>query len=240
MKKKIYIGCSSFYNGYWKEVFYPKELPSKQWFEYYCQHFDTFEINATFYKFPTLKIMQNWFDRTPDNFLLSVKAPKLITHIQKFNDCESLLEDFYGRCAEGLKHKLGCVLFQLPPSYHYSRERLDHMVSQLDLKFKNVIEFRHESWWITEVWNELVKNNITLCSVSHPSLPETIFIESPLIYVRLHGTPKMFYSDYDTDYLKKLKEVISKNNPAKGAFVYFNNTASTAGILNALEMKKLF
>lgn len=239
MKKEIHIGCSSFYNRYWKEIFYPVDLPSKQWFEYYCQHFDTFEINATFYKFPTLKILQNWFDRTPDKYLLSVKAPKLITHIHKFNNCETLLEDFYSRCAEGLQHKLASVLFQLPPSYHYSEERLQHIISQLDLKFQNVIEFRHESWWIPEVSNELNKHNITLCTVSHPKLPETVFTDGPQIFVRLHGTPKMFYSEYSTDELVKLKEIIM-NSPAKKVFVYFNNTARTAGILNALEMKELF
>lgn len=235
MKKEIHIGCSSFYNSFWKEVFYPIDLPSKKWFEFYCEHFDTFEINATFYKFPTLRVLSNWFNKTPDNFLLSVKAPKEITHIRKFIECKKQLEDFYSRCAEGLQHKLACVLFQFPPSYHYSPERLEFIISKLNLQFKNVIEFRHESWWIPEVVNELGKNNITLCSVSHPQLPDTIFNDSPLIYVRLHGKTKMFYSSYSSEELERLADLISN----KKAFVYFNNTASTSGILNALEMKTL-
>ena len=238
MKKQIYIGCSSYYNSYWKEVFYPKDLPRKEWFEFYCQHFNTYEINGTFYKFPTLKVFQDWFNKTPDEFLFSVKVPKEITHIRKFVDCESLLDDFYAKSSEGLKHKLACILFQFPPSYHYCPDKLKFIISKLNLKFNNVIEFRHESWWIPEVWNELVKNNITLCSVSHPQLPETIFTISPQIFVRLHGRPKIFYSEYSTEELLKLKDLIS-NSSAGRVFIYFNNTASTAGILNALEMKKL-
>lgn len=239
MNKELHIGCSSYYNFYWKEVFYPNDLPRKQWFEFYCQYFDTYEINGTFYKFPTLKTFVDWFDMSPDLFLFSVKAPKEITHNRRFIGCEDLLGDFYSRCKEGLKHKLACVLFQFPPSYEYSPEKLQHIISQLDLSFQNVLEFRHKSWWVPEVWSLLVKNNITLCSVSHPQLPETVFTVSPLIYLRLHGKPKMFYSEYSKEELAQLKDLILTNSSAAKAFIYFNNTASTAGIINALEMKKL-
>jgi uncharacterized protein YecE (DUF72 family) len=239
VKTKLNIGCSSYYNGYWKEAFYPTDLPRANWFDYYCRYFNTYEINGTFYKFPTLKTFQDWFNKTPHDFLFSVKAPKLITHIKQFADCDELLEDFYSKCNEGLQHKLACILFQFPPSYQYSAEKLEHIISKLNLKFKNVLEFRHGSWWIPEVWNKLSNYNITFCSVSHPKLPETIFTESPLVYVRLHGKTKMFYSDYSTEELTQLTQSILNEKSIENAFVYFNNTASTAGILNALEMKKL-
>lgn len=239
MKESIYIGCSSYYNSYWKEIFYPSDLPSKQWFDYYCQFFDTYEINGTFYRFPTLKTFQDWHDKTPEQFLFSVKAPKEITHIRKFNDCETLLADFYTRCAEGLKHKLSCILFQFPPSYHYSPEKLELLIRSLNMNFKNVLEFRHESWWIPEVFDQLSRNRITMCSVSYPKLPETIFTDFPLIYIRLHGKEKLFYSSYDSTELASVKDSLD-DNQKKQIFIYFNNTASTAGILNALEMKKIF
>jgi uncharacterized protein YecE (DUF72 family) len=239
VKKEIHIGCSSYYNIYWKEIFYPADLPRKQWFAFYSQHFHTYEINGTFYNLPRLKTLQDWYLKTPEGFLFSVKAPKIITHINRFINCETLLADFYSRCKEGLQHKLACILFQFPPSYHYTHEKLEHVISCLDLNFKNVLEFRHESWWTPEVWKELMKNNITFCSVSHPQLPETVFTESPLVYVRLHGNTKMFYSDYSKEDLMKLKSQILNAKSVKIAFVYFNNTASIAGILNALEMIKL-
>lgn len=239
MKQNLYIGCSSFRNSLWKKIFYPENNPSSKWFEYYCTHFNTFEMNGTFYKFPTLKIMENWHLKTPEDFLFSVKAPKEITHSKKLIGCEELIKDFYDVCKNGLKHKLGPILFQFPPSYHYSPESLDFLISQLDLEYQNVVEFRHHSWRIPDVWEALAKSNITFCSVSHPQLPETIFTELPAIYIRFHGRPRMFYSSYSTEELTKITAIISENINAKPTFIYFNNTASTAGILNALEIKSL-
>lgn len=238
MNTHLYIGCSSFYNSYWKKIFYPEDIPSSKWFEYYCTHFNTYEMNGTFYKFPTLKTMENWFKKTPEYFLFSVKVPKEITHTKKLIDCEDLIQDFYSVCKKGLDYKLGAILFQFPPSYHYSPENLQSVISKLNSDFENVVEFRHESWWIPEVWNALVKNNITFCSVSHPQLPETFFATFPLIYIRLHGNEKIFYSSYSTEELITLSNFISKNTTKK-TFLYFNNTASAAGILNALDIKKI-
>lgn len=235
MKNEILIGCSSYNNRYWKTIFYPEELPASKWFDFYSQHFSTYEFNGSFYKFPTLRIFTNWYNKTPNNFLFSVKAPKEITHIKQFVDCETLLSEFYTVCNEGLKEKLGCILFQFPPGYSFTSQKLHHIIQNLDLKFKNVIEFRHESWWNQEVWSAFLENNITFCSVSHPKLPQIIFRDFPLIYIRLHGVPNMFYSSYSSDYLLQIKNVIH----SKSGFVYFNNTAGEAGILNALELKKI-
>ena len=238
MKKEIKIGCSSFYNQYWKKIFYPEELERAKWFDFYCSEFNTYEMNGTFYKFPTLKIMENWYRKAPEVFSFSVKAPKEITHTKKLIGCEKLIADFYKICKEGLKDKLGCILFQLPPSYHYSPEKLLHIIEQLDSSFENVVEFRHESWWIPEVWNELFKNNIVFCSVSHPQLPDNVFTQFPSVYVRLHGRKTMFYSSYSSEELIDLKEVILNADKSKKVWIYFNNTANTSGIMNALEMKK--
>lgn len=235
MKNEVLIGCSSFNNRYWKGIFYPENLPSSKWFEYYCEHFDTYEFNGSFYKFPTEKIFNNWYNKAPENFLFSVKAPKEITHIKKFKDCKNLIEDFYQICKNGLNEKLACILFQFPPSYDYNKERLNEIVINLNPQFRNVIEFRHESWWNDEVWEIFLENNITFCSVSYPNLPETIFTEFPLIYIRFHGNLKLFYSGYATAKLNQVKNKVEDKN----AFVYFNNTASTEGILNALEFKKI-
>jgi uncharacterized protein YecE (DUF72 family) len=145
MKKNIQIGCSSYNNRYWKGVFYPQDLPTSKWFDYYCRHFDTYEMNGTFYKFPTLRIFENWYKKVPEHFLFSVKAPKDITHFKKFIGCEALLSEFYDLCATGLKEKLGPILFQLPPSYSFTSERLQDVINSLDKKFLNVVEFRHQS-----------------------------------------------------------------------------------------------
>lgn len=236
----IHIGCSSFYNAKWKNVFYPEDIPSSKWFEYYCTHFNTFEINATFYKFPTLRILTNWYKKSPDGFIYSVKAPKLITHIKKFVDCKPEIEEFFSLCKQGLNDKLGCILFQLPPSFHYSLEKLDLIIESMNPDFKTAIEFRHQSWWSQEVYDQLAKNNISFCSVSHPTMPTDIIATSSVGYVRLHGIPKMFYSEYSHTDLIKLHDAIIDKNLFEQVFIYFNNTASEAGVLNAQELNTIF
>ncbi|MEO8533902.1 MAG: DUF72 domain-containing protein [Flavobacterium sp.] len=235
MKNQLLIGCSSYNNRYWKGIFYPEDLPASKWFAYYCQHFDTYEMNGTFYKFPTIKIFENWYKKVPENFLFSVKAPKEITHIKKFTDCETLLSDFYAICENGLKEKMGPILFQFPPSYDFTEEKLQNIIKSLDTKFQNVIEFRHKSWWNQRVWDAFIENKITFCSVSYPGLPDTIVTGFPIVYIRLHGDKKLFYSGYSKEKQAEIKNKVSE--ASKETFIYFNNTAGTEGILNALEFK---
>lgn len=134
------IGCSGFYYKHWKEVFYPKGLPQNKWFTFYGDHFNTLELNVTFYRFPQLAFLQSWYDRSSSSFSFAVKTPRGITHYKKFKGAEKLIDDFYSTVAEGLKEKLGCILFQLPPRYNYTNERLQNIISSLDHSFNNVIE----------------------------------------------------------------------------------------------------
>ena len=238
MKPQINIGCSSFYTKLWKGVFYPEDMPSKEWFTFYSEHFKTYEINATFYKFPTLRIMQNWYNKAPDNFTYAVKAPKQITHLKKFVDCTDDIAQLYSVCKEGLTDKLGCILFQLPPSFSYSEERLNLIIASLNPEFNNVVEFRNESWWRDDVYATLGKKNITFCSVNYPKLPTTVISTTPIGYVRLHGNPKLFYSEYSVAEIQFLYNDIIAQNNFKEVYIYFNNTASTAAIVNAQQFKK--
>ncbi len=237
MKKQILAGCSSYYNRKWIDIFYPQALPTKDWFAYYCEHFNTYELNASFYKFPTAKSLQAWHKKSPEGFIFSVKAPKVITHTKKFVACELELTEFYAACREGLKDKLGCVLFQLPPSFAYSPEKLALIINALNADFKNVIEFRNASWWTQAVFDAFIKNKLIFCSVSYPGLPATIIATNSTGYVRLHGDPKLFYSEYSEAQLSEMCEEIERAKKLKKVFIYFNNTASTAGILNALTIK---
>src|SRR5437763_15548606 len=110
-----HIGCSGFYYKEWKEIFYPKGLVQAKWFNHYAQHFNTLEINNTFYRFPEPKLFENWYNKAPDHYSFSVKVPRTVTHLKKFKDTEKVLRDFYSIAKEGLKEKLGPILFQLPP-----------------------------------------------------------------------------------------------------------------------------
>jgi uncharacterized protein YecE (DUF72 family) len=106
--------------------------------------------------------------------------------------------------------------------------------------FKTAVEFRHQSWWTQEVYEQLAKNNIIFCSVSHETMPSDIFAASSVGYVRLNGIPKMLYSEYSHTDLVKLHGAIIDKNLFEQVFIYFNNTSSEAGVLNAQELNTLF
>ena len=239
MAKKWLIGCSGFAYKDWKEIFYPKGLPQSKWFDYYTQHFNTLELNVTFYRFPTLKSLQGWYGKAPDGFIFSAKVPRWITHYRKFEETERMLGDFYGLLKEGLKEKMGCVLFQLPGNFAYSKEKLEKMIGQVDLSFANVIEFRNEQWWRKEVMQQLKTNNIAFCGVSYPKLPDDAVINTPTPYYRFHGVPKLFYSEYPKAFIKNIFTQLNEKRSAKTIYVYFNNTATQAALNNARYLQSL-
>lgn len=234
----INIGCSSYATTSWQPLFFPEDLPRKQWFEFYCKYFNTYELNSTFYRFPTVKSLQSWYEKTPKEFKFSIKVPKTITHIKRMENCKEEIEKFYEIARDGLKDKLGCVLFQLPPSFSFTREKLEAVIAAMNPEFTNVVEFRHESWWRQDVFEILRDNNITFCSANYPKLPTDIIKTSQTGYVRMYGNPKLFYSEYTKEQIENLYNEVKSQN-FKQAYIYFNNTASTAGIINALETKKM-
>jgi uncharacterized protein YecE (DUF72 family) len=233
-----HIGCSGFYYKEWKEIFYPKGLAQSKWFDYYAQHFTTLEINNTFYKFPEQKLFDNWYGKAPSGFTFSVKVPRIITHYQKFRETENLLNDFYFIAREGLKEKLGPVLFQLPPQMKYDEGLLKQIIGQMSILHQNAIEFRHISWWRKDVFEALKKAAISFCGVSYPGLISDAVADLPLAYYRFHGVPKLYYSKYDEIFIERIAQQIS-NSITRDAYVYFNNTAEAAALDNARFLQYL-
>lgn len=234
-----WIGCSGFYYKHWKEVFYPQGLPQRKWFEYYCEYFNTLELNVTFYRFPQLSFLQSWHERSPEKFCFAVKAPRAITHFKQFHGTEGLISDFYGVISEGLNTKLGCVLFQMPPRIKYTAERLERMIQSLDSSFNNVLEFRHESWWNADVYRALSVARISFCGMSHPQLPEDVIQNTDMLYYRFHGVPELYKSPYKVSELRDFTETVESSKKTRQAYIYFNNDIGASAIANAREMKEL-
>lgn len=234
----IYIGCSGYYYPSWRNKFYPKDLPASKWFSYYTKQFNTLELNNTFYKFPTLASLQKLYTASPANFVFSIKVPRLITHFKQLINCHDLLTDFYFSVHEGLKEKTGPILFQLPARYIYSIERLETIIALLNPVFSNVIEFRDQSWWKPNVIRQLTNNSIHFSGVSHPSLPDAVIGTKALTYYRFHGIPKLYLSAYENSYLQKMANQVN-DCKSKQAFIYFNNTITTAGAENAITLRKM-
>lgn len=237
--KTWWIGCSGFHYEHWKEKFYPAGLPQTKWFEFYCQYFNTVELNVTFYRFPRLNDLEKWFNRSPQDFRFTCKAPRLITHYKKFNECKSLASQFYATLAKGLKDKLGVVLFQLHPRMEFSDENLERILSTLDLSFHNVIEFRHSSWWNDGVKNALKEHNISFCGISYPSLPDEIVKTSPVLYYRFHGVPQLYLSPYSETKLRLIDEKINSFRKVRDVYCYFNNDIEVAAIANARTLQRI-
>jgi len=234
-----YIGCSGFHYNDWKGKFYPEGLPQKKWFDFYCEHFDTLELNVTFYRFPQLSFLQNWYQKSPPGFRFSVKAPRAITHYKKFNDTGDLVTSFYDTINNGLKEKLGPVLFQMPPGFHYDEEKLDRIINSLNLSFTNVLEFRHISWWRENVYNELAEHHIAFCGMSHPTLPDDVIQNTSSVYYRFHGVPDLYRSPYSISFLQKVVDTVKHNPAIKQGWFYFNNDYDAVGVRNAKEMMGL-
>lgn len=237
-KNKLYIGCSSYATPSWKKLFYPDDLPNKEWFDYYSKHFNTYEFNGSFYKFPTIQNLLSWHDKVSEDFKFSLKVPRIITHIKRLENCEEEIKDFYQISKEGFKNKLACILWQLPPSFSYSEDRLQSVLRVMNADFKNVVEFRHESWWQEDIIETLIENKITFCNVNYPKLPTSIQQTTSIGYVRMHGNPELFYSEYTKDEVEILYQEVNTMG-FNEIYIYFNNTASTAAIINALQLKEI-
>jgi uncharacterized protein YecE (DUF72 family) len=234
-----HIGCSGFHYKHWKGTFYPEKLAQTKWFSFYCAHFNTLELNVTFYRFPRLPVLLEWYDKSPPDFRFAVKAPRAITHFKKFNGTEQMLSSFYATVKEGLKEKCGCYLFQLPPNYHYDEIKLQRILDSLDLTVPNVLEFRHESWWNEAVFTALKAHEVSFCGMSHPDLPQDVVANTPLLYYRFHGQEQLYASKYSQEDLESFAKSLKENEEVRDAFIFFNNDINTSAVYNAKELQDL-
>lgn len=234
------IGCSGYSYREWKGIFYPQGLAQKDWFKHYCQHYNCIEINSSFYKLPSLKSLEKWHAESCDDFLFSMKAPRIITHFKQLIDCQELMAEFYALMQEGLKNKLGAVLMQFPPKFFFTEERLQLLTALHNPEVTTVVEFRHASWWQQEIINALGNNGLVFCGQSFPAdLPDSVIINTDQAYYRFHGVPVLYKSSYDNNFMQKIKCDLADKEHIKRAFVFFNNTWGESALKNSIVFKKL-
>jgi uncharacterized protein YecE (DUF72 family) len=235
----IYIGCSGFSYNDWKEKFYPKDIPKKKWLEYYSRHFNTVELNSTFYRTPKPETFQKWYDSTPDHFRFSVKGSRYITHLKQLKQVDDYVQNFF-HAIQPLKEKTGCVLWQLPPKLKRNDERLEAFLKTLPAEHDHTVEFRNMSWFDDEVYQLLDKYNVSLCLLSAPDdLPEIVKKTGDAMYIRFHGKTDWYTYDYSTDELKAWHQKISEAGP-ETVYAYFNNDYEAYAVHNAKELMSRF
>ena len=231
------IGCSGWYYWHWKGRFYPDSIPGSRWFQHYASRFKTVELNAPFYSWPTPATVKTWIRQAGRrNFVYTVKVCELITHVKRCSGTRTLVQDF-GYIADLLGPRFGCFLFQLPPSFHFTPARLKNILSQLDPRRRNVVEFRHRSWWDEKVYRAFRDAGVIFCSCSAPRLPEELVKTADEVYVRFHGSKKWYRHDYSKQELAVWTERI-KRSGASRVWAYFNNDRDCYAIKNARELRR--
>ena len=239
MKKgvSIRIGTSGWTYKHWQGIFYPVKWPKSRWLEYYSKHFDTVELNAAFYRLPNLTTFENWKARTPDDFLWSVKASKFITHTKRLRDPADPLDRLYGATA-GLGERLGAILFQLPPNLAFDEKVFRGFCETLDPQVRHVLEIRHPSWINDQVFGILNRFNVAFCTADTAGrYPFCEALTADFAYVRLHGSQKLYVSDYSEEELQTWAEKVGTWK--RDTFIYFDNAFEGYAVNNARRLKEI-
>ena len=234
-EQELHIGCSGWFYWHWRGEFYPTDLPTSEWFAHYVKTFRTVELNAPFYSWPTIATVKSWLQQVGrKKFLYTVKVSELITHVKRFKGTKELVRDF-GHIADLLGLHMGCLLFQLPPSYTYTLSRLKAILGQLEHGKRNVVEFRHKTWWNETVFAAFRETGTIFCSCSGPRLPDQLIKTSDDIYIRFHGTKRWYRHDYTPEELAIWAHRI-RESAAKRVWIYFNNDRDGYALKNASQL----
>lgn len=238
----IWVGTSGWVYKEWAGNFYPKGWPKKDEFGYYVRHFPTVEINATFYRLPTLKMVRGWRDKSPERFVFAVKGSRYLTHLRRLNDTGPGLRKYFSRI-KPLADRTGPILWQLPPNFIKNDEmmqRLDRFLKKLPPHYQHAVEFRHPSWMDEQTFDLLREHKAANVWLSSLRMPADYTVTADFVYLRFHGLQGGAYHDYTKDELapwaKQLARAASKGIPA---YVYFNNDLNTRAPLNAEALMKM-
>jgi len=232
----VHIGCSGWQYRQWRGDFYPAELSTATWLEHYARHFDTVEINNSFYRLPEAETFAAWRRRAPPRFCYAVKASRFLTHMKKLKDPEEPLARFFSRAVE-LGPALGPVLYQLPPQWPLNLERLDRFLEALPPRHRHAIEFREPSWYDDRVFARLEKHRVALCLHDMAGSASERCSIGPFVYVRFHGTSK-YSGSYSAAALEDWAEWLSdRHADGKPVFAYFNNDTGGHAPRDAVRLR---
>ena len=215
------MGTSGYNYPEWRGSFYPEKFSTNKMLAYYAERFRTVEINYTFYRMPTEKLLQGWFDGTPDAFTFTLKAPKRITHDAKLQRCEDTLQAFC-RIARTLGPKLGVLLFQLAPNFKKDVDVLRAFLELLPEGIRAAFEFRHASWFDADTFDALRGRKVALCVADSEKLSAPIETTADYAYFRLRD------EGYQQADLERWAAAVAAV-PAGDAFVYFKHEEQGLG-----------
>ncbi|HEY1909656.1 MAG TPA: DUF72 domain-containing protein [Vicinamibacterales bacterium] len=213
----IWTGTSGYNYPEWKGHFYPADLAAAKMLPYYAARFPTVEINYTFYRMPTEKLVAGWAAQTPVPYKLTLKAPRRITHDSRLKNCGSLVSGFC-QVAGTLGDKLGALLFQLPPNLKKDVALFDAFLEELPPRVCAAFEFRNVSWLEEDIFERLAKRNLALCVADSEKLSAPVRITADYAYFRLRD------EGYTPDDIKRWADTIAREtSTCRDVFVYFKH-----------------
>jgi len=209
------------------------------WLDFYARHFDTVEVNATFYRLPRQEVVANWVQTTPQDFVLAVKMSRYITHVKRLRDLGSGVRTFYERIEPLVRSpKLGPVLWQLPANFRRDDERLAGALAKLPVG-RHCFEFRHESWFVPEVYEQLRAHGVALAIGDHPRRPFQAYeLTADWTYIRFHSGSRGRRGNYSQSELEEWARRIETWRREVDVFAYFNNDWEGFAIKNGLWLKE--
>jgi uncharacterized protein YecE (DUF72 family) len=224
----IFAGTSGWAYPSWKPGFYPAKLASAKFLNHYATRLNTVEVNYTFRRFPTEKLLRGWIEATPANFQFAIKANQKITHVARLRNVSDFTSDFL-RSLQPLdeEKKLGPVLFQLPPFLKCNVALLKDFLALLPRSLRAAFEFRHESWFSDEIYGALREANAALCNAESEKLETPDVQTGDFSYLRLRK------EKYSPEERKELEERIARLNGRGDVYVYFKHEDTPEGALHA-------
>jgi len=216
----VHVGTSGYNYEAWRGSFYPEDLSSKKMLAYYAEQFDTVEINYSFYRKPTVKILEGWAAQVPERFRFALKAWQRITHQKRLRESGELVEGFVD-AARTLGPRLAPVLYQLPPNLKADLPLLRDFLQQLPRDLRAAFEFRHQSWFTDETYAVLRNAGAALC------IAESEELATPAVQTAEFGYLRLRRPDYDSAALSKWAEFVKTYTGE--VFVYFKHEDSAAG-----------
>jgi len=231
----ILVGTSGYNYPEWKGSFYPSDLPAAKMLPYYAGRFPTVEINYTFYRMPTPKLIAGWRAQVPETFRFTLKAPKRITHDKRLRaaEVESALQGFLTAASE-LGPQFAALLFQLPPNFKKDLPLLNEFLSPLPPKTTAAFEFRNASWLDDEVFEALRARNIALCIADSETRDTPIVATADYAYLRLRD------EGYGAaDIVKWTNTARDLSTHARDVFVYFKHEDEGKGAAFGQQMLNL-
>ena len=234
----IRIGCSGWQYRHWRGDFYPAELAQTAWLGYYAQHFDTVEINNTFYRLPEAPTFSAWARRAPRGFVYAVKASRYLTHMKKLKDPAEPLARFFSRAGR-LGPAFGPVLYQLPPHWPVNLDRLETFLKALPRTRRHAIEFREPSWYSDAVFALLERHKVTLCLHDMAGSASGRLLVGAFVYVRFHGVQK-YSGRYDDRTLEAWADwLAARSREGRPIYAYFNNDTGGHAPRDAVRLRAM-